>query len=63
MDNGVTRTEIYELTNDHRRLYVIVGVEGRGPRPHQFRRVYDRAEPAPASTPAPAPPTGNAPRS
>ena len=43
-NGGVTRTEILELSNDGRRLFVIVGIEGRGPRPLQFRRVYDRVE-------------------
>jgi hypothetical protein len=38
-DHG-TRTEIYEITNDGRRLFVLIGFEGRGPR--QFRRAYDR---------------------
>jgi len=41
-DRG-TRTEIYEITNDGRRLFVLIGLEGRGPQPVQFRRVYDRA--------------------
>jgi hypothetical protein len=47
MDNGLTRTEIFEMTHDGRRLFVLIGLEGRGPRPIQFRRVYDRA-PAPS---------------
>jgi hypothetical protein len=44
MDDGTTRTEIYELSNDGHRLFVIVGIEGRGPKPLQFRRVYDKLE-------------------
>jgi hypothetical protein len=38
------RTEVFELSNDGRRLFVIIAVEGRGPRPFKIRRVYDRAE-------------------
>ena len=44
MDDGTTRTEIFELSNDGHRLFVIVGIEGRGPRPRQVRRVYDKLE-------------------
>jgi hypothetical protein len=43
--DGGKRTEIFEISNDGRRLFVIIGVEGRGPRPMQFRRVYDRVAP------------------
>jgi hypothetical protein len=43
-DEGRKRTEIYEITNDHRRLFILIGMEGRGPKPIQFRRAYDRAE-------------------
>jgi hypothetical protein len=39
------RTEIFEISNDGRRLFVIIGVDGRGPRPMQLRRVYDRVTP------------------
>jgi hypothetical protein len=41
---GGKRTEIFELSNDGKRLFVITGFEGRGPRPIQIRRVYDRPE-------------------
>jgi len=44
MDDGTTRTEIFELSNDGHRLFVIVGIEGRGPRPREVRRVYDKFE-------------------
>jgi hypothetical protein len=44
-DRG-TRTEIYELTNDGKRLYLLIGIEGRGPAPLKIRRVYDRFEPS-----------------
>lgn len=44
MEDGPTRTEIFEMTHDGRRLFVLIGLEGRGPRPIQFRRVYDRVE-------------------
>jgi hypothetical protein len=44
MDGGGKRTEIFELSNDGRRLFVIIGFEGRGPRAIKIRRVYDRAE-------------------
>ena len=44
MDNGMTRTEIFELSNDGRRLFVIIGLEGRGPEPIKFHRVYDKFE-------------------
>jgi len=47
-----------EITNDGRRLFILIGLDGRGPRPMQFRRVYDRAaeeEKAPESTSPPAP--------
>lgn len=43
-DSG-KRTEIFEISNDGRRLFVIIGVDGRGPRPMQLRRVYDRVAP------------------
>lgn len=44
MDNGMTRTEIFEISNDGRRLFVIIGLEGRGPEPIKFHRVYDKFE-------------------
>ncbi|HEX3527720.1 MAG TPA: hypothetical protein VH988_11695 [Thermoanaerobaculia bacterium] len=44
MDNGMTRTEIFEISNDGRRLFVIIGLEGRGPEPIKFHRVYDKLE-------------------
>lgn len=44
MDNGLTRTEIFEISNDGRRLFVIIGLEGRGPEPIKFHRVYDKFE-------------------
>ena len=57
--DGLTRTEIYEISNDGKRLFVIVGVEGRGPRPRELRRVYDRVEPSPPPPlPSPTPPPG-----
>src|SRR6185369_7784884 len=42
LDNGMTRTEIFEISNDGRRLFVIIGLEGRGPEPVKFHRVYDK---------------------
>jgi hypothetical protein len=54
MDNGLTRTEIFELTHDGRRLFVLNGLEGRGPRPIQFRRVYDRVEEEKKGAPEPS---------
>jgi hypothetical protein len=42
MDNGLTRTEIFEISNDGKRLFVIIGLEGRGPQPIKFHRVYDK---------------------
>lgn len=47
-----TRTEIYEITNDGRRLFILIGFDGRGPQ--QYRRVYDRAEAATEKTAEPA---------
>jgi hypothetical protein len=44
MDNGLTRTEIFEISNDGKRLFVIIGLEGRGPEPIKFHRVYDKFE-------------------
>jgi hypothetical protein len=44
LDNGMTRTEIFEISNDGRRLFVIIGLEGRGPEPVKFHRVYDKFE-------------------
>jgi hypothetical protein len=44
MDNGLTRTEIFEISNDGKRLFVIIGLEGRGPQPIKFHRVYDKFE-------------------
>jgi hypothetical protein len=43
--DGGKRTEIFEISNDGRRLFVIIGVDGRGPRPMQLRRAYDRVTP------------------
>ena len=49
---GRTKTEIFEMTHDRKKLYVLVTLEGYGRTPAvTFRRVYD-PEPAPA---APAP--------
>jgi hypothetical protein len=45
LDNGITRTEIFELSNDGKRLFIIVGIEGRGPEPLKFHRVYDKLDP------------------
>ena len=44
LDNGMTRTEIFEISNDGRRLFVIIGLEGRGPEPIKYHRVYDKFE-------------------
>jgi hypothetical protein len=56
-DEGRKRTEIFEITNDHRRLFILIGMEGRGPKPIQFRRAYDRAEEKKEG--AAPPPAGN----
>jgi hypothetical protein len=53
MEDGPRRTEIFEMTHDGRRLFVLIGLEGRGPRPIQFRRVYDRVEEEKKSAPEP----------
>jgi hypothetical protein len=51
---GRTKTEIFEMTHDRKKLYVLVTLEGYGKMPAvTFRRVYD---PEPAPAPAAAPP-------
>jgi hypothetical protein len=53
---GRTKTEIFEMTHDRKRLYVLVTLEGYGRMPTvTFRRVYD-PEPAPAPAAAPRAP-------
>jgi hypothetical protein len=55
LPKGRTKTEIFEMTHDRKRLYVLVTLEGYGRMPTvTFKRVYD-PEPAPAAAPAPGP--------
>lgn len=58
LPKGRTKTEIYEMTHDRKRLYVLVTLEGYGRMPTvTFKRVYDPEPPAaPATTPAPPAP-------
>jgi hypothetical protein len=61
LPKGRTKTEIYEMTHDRKRLYVLVTLEGFGKMPTvTFRRVYD-PEPAPAAAPAPGAPGASLP--
>jgi hypothetical protein len=51
---GRRKTEIFEMTHDRKKLYVLITLEGYGRMPAvTFRRVYD-PEPAPAAAPAPS---------
>ncbi len=68
LPKGRTKTEIYEMTHDRKRLYVLVTLEGYGRMPTvTFKRVYDpeppaapaeAAPPAAPAPPAPPPPPG-----
>jgi hypothetical protein len=50
---GRTKTEIFEMTHDRKKLYVLVTLEGYGKMPTvTFRRVYD-PEPLPVAAPGP----------
>jgi hypothetical protein len=54
LPKGKKKTEIYEITHDRKRLYVLTTLEGFGKMPEvTFRRVYDPVVPPP---PAAAPP-------
>jgi hypothetical protein len=59
LPKGRKRTEIYEITHDRKRLYVLTTLEGYGRMPTvTFRRVYEPALPPAAAQPATTPPPG-----